>query len=101
MWGVVFNSNYGPFEGGSWWRQAQEGAQEYAQTASVECPLLQWLLPRIAEEMKATDQLHQPGFAQQVLDTVVSQRGLPIKGPDLALCKPLDVMDALLCIMAQ
>eukprot|EP00974_Lingulodinium_polyedra_P041938 4026356-Lingulodinium_polyedra.AAC.1 len=32
LWGVVFNTNYGPYEGASWWRQAQEAAADYSQT---------------------------------------------------------------------
>ena len=27
LWGVVFNVNYGPCDGGAWWRQAQEAAE--------------------------------------------------------------------------
>ena len=54
-WDVVllwagFHINYGPFDGGAWWRQAQEAAREYTLTVGASCPLLQSLLARIAAE---------------------------------------------------
>ena len=92
LWGVVFSVNYGPFESAGWWMQAKEAAKDYSDHSSVDCPLLQALLPRIAKESGCPERLGDPGYAQEVLDTLWAQRAFLQKGPKLALARWLSWM---------
>ena len=72
--GLLYSVNEGPYEGASFWREAQEAAELYSKTSGTDCPLLQHLLPRIAKERGEEDQLlHRRGLF--VEDSKVLHKG--------------------------
>lgn len=87
LFGVCFQANYGPYEGGQWWRQAQEAAQSYSRTASTSCPLFQHLLPAIAAERGEKERLLEDGYAAEVLRDLWETRAFAEKGPEMALSR--------------
>lgn len=87
LWGVVFSINHGPYDTAAWWRTAQEAAQEYSDSSSSSCPLLQAHLPGIAEERGERRLLHTQGYAENVLQDFWQERCFQCKGPMLALAR--------------
>ena len=74
LWGIPFSVNFGPYQGASWFRQVQDAARAYADSAHTDCPLLNQLLPRIAKERGEPDRVHDPDYPAEVLASIFEGR---------------------------
>ena len=87
LWGIVFSMNFGPYDTGDWWRKSQEAAREYSSSAQQDCPLLQHLLPRIAEEADCSHRLMEADYAREVASNLWDSKAFSQKGPRLAMSR--------------
>jgi hypothetical protein len=83
LMGVVFGSNYGPFQNGSWHKQALESAQQLVQVADERNELFVRMLPRIAVDVGQRERLGDPEWAREdpPLDVHVGTKPRALKRP--------------------
>ena len=86
--GILYNINFGPWDGSKWWPEVQIAEAEYVQrVGSPSFPLFVLLLPLIARDQGETDLLQDEGYAQTIWDELATLAVLTWKGPKMALCR--------------
>lgn len=85
---ILFNVNFGPWDGSKWWRTCQEAASEYfGRVGSSKCKLFLSMLPAIAHERSETHMMTDPQYAEDLWAELQSMEALQWKGPKMALCR--------------
>jgi hypothetical protein len=84
---LVFQMNYGPFEGAAFWRQAQDSCETWRSYHGVDCPLFRALLSRIAKDRGASDRLWDEDWVKSLVDDIGSGRDADTKGPKVSLSR--------------
>lgn len=85
---VLFNINFGPYDGSKWWRTCQEAATEYFQKiGSPRCALFLSMVPSIAKERGEAHLVTEPNYAERLWEQMQSMECMQWKGPKMALCR--------------
>ena len=73
LWGslllssILFNLNFGPFDGSKWWREIQSAAASHrSKYTPFTCPLFPSTLPAVARDRGMFHRLHDPLWQQEV-----------------------------------
>lgn len=84
---ILANSFYGPFDSAGFHQKAIDGMRAYKARASAACPLSQFFLQAIAQDMQMARRLHEPGFADEVWGSLGSGVDVLVKGPRMSMCR--------------
>lgn len=81
---IVYNLNYGPWEGQGWWQKQVEAGEEYLAKAGPQDPLLEQLYPAICAD-RGIEAVGTPEHKEALLEELLASSLFQRKGPRVAL----------------